>query len=244
MINISKMTLTLCAQDHHDRGRRIQDTLEAMGESTGVNKHVHLTLKLENLTPVFSHSGHELFHMDPISTNLFGVVSHSVTFIAWTSIGGDRHYWVRKCTPEEAPNQDKYKVPVCVPLKAGEKPIQSMWRELNEYMGLNPRYLPVEPAGTIRYHSLAECGSSGFSQPRVQYAYEAETEEKDSDMLKAKGYERVAIWAIDEPLRDGGLESMSEVAFLDHWIRQGVLSIDREQNLVEIQSRLHRRPEV
>lgn len=238
-VNQFNLTLTLYGKNDTQRSTNVQNTLEALGELPVADPKVAPWQRLSTPIPVYSENGERLFRMEHAGTRTFGVTNYSVTLIAWTYVVGDRHYWVPKTSLNTNPGQNIFKSFVSVPLKVNEKPFKRMTDAMLEQTGLSWRYTAVEGVGTVSYHSLR----STYSQPQVQYVYEAKTDENDRHEIMSKGYELMAHWAIADALKAGKFEPDAEMAYLDHFIRNGFVTIDNEPNLVKIQSRLHRRLE-
>ena len=105
---------------------------------------------------------------------------------------------------------------------------------------ISARYNEFRGVGTISYHTLDD----KYSQPHVQYIYEAVLEERNQAKIESKGYKLMADGDDGGRFENGQIRGPdAAMAYLDHFIRRGLVTIDNERNLVKIQSRLHRRLE-
>jgi hypothetical protein len=227
------------ANTEYARSLRVQRALETLGESAVADTGVPLQKKLYSATAVFSDNGELLFRIEHAATRVFGVPKYSVALIAWTSIGGERYYWVAKGASQTVGSQKVLKNFVSVPLSANEKPLACVIHAMLEQTDQSWWYTQVDTVGKLSYHTLRDT----YSQPQVQYVYEAVTQEKDQDEIKSKGYNLMPLRAISDALNAGRFEPDAEVVFLDHFIRQGFVTIGDEPNLAKIQSWLHGRLE-
>lgn len=243
VVNVDKRFVTLTSgNDFNTRTQLVQETLVQGHESGSVP--ILKRLSKENF-PLNDRNGQHVLDMDGVGLDLFGVANFSVHLIAWVNTDDGIKYWVpgragRMSFPNMLDNT------VGDSLRTGEAPMESIIRECEEEIRLDPTYTRehIRACGTASYQmAVNECGSPGC-QLQTQYLYEMELQ---ADIVPRIGDGEVAelalmtIKEVRDSMRNGEFKLNCNMTWLAFLIRHGHLAAENEPDFLEICARLHRR---
>ena len=184
--------------------------------------------------------------MDFSGTGLFGVVSYGVMLTGWTTESGQRKYWVGKRSRKKTSSPGMLDNLVSGTLRANEKPLDCMVREVFEETRLPKCYTRqrLKPCGTVTYHMSKTSDGTPSVQPHVQYVYEIEIDPSHKPVPDGKEVECFYLMTAEQvwdALAKERFKPNTGMVWLAHFIRHGYVNAENEANLVEIHSRLHRK---
>lgn len=203
------------------------------------------------LQAVYTAKREHVCNMDMAGWQIFGLIAFGVHLIAWRRcpVRG-RFYWLQRRSWRKTVHPGKLDMMAGGGLQIGETARDAMAREAFEEASIPTKYSlkHLRACGVVSYHLSWSYLNNPGSFPHVLYMFEMELP-----------------WHI-VPRRHGGDEvhefvSMTEaqvmaslfeddfkpilgIQWIDHFCRNGRLTVDNEPKLVEISARLHRNLEL
>lgn len=196
--------------------------------------------------PVYASNNEYVMEMDVSGTGIFGVLSYGVMLTGWITESQQRKYWVPRRSKSKVSHPGMLDNFVSGTLRANERPIDCMVREVFEETGLPEEYVRrrLVPCGTVTYHMTKDSDGTPSVQPHVQYVYEIETEPPQKPIPNDGEVECFYLMTVDEvrnALANEEFKPNTGMTWLAHFIRHGYVNSENQDNLVEINSRLHRK---
>lgn len=188
-------------------------------------------------------------NIERAGSSLFGVVTYGIHMTAYVKSPEGIKIWV----PRRAKNKQTYggmlDNTVAGGISTGENPFECLVREAAEEASLPEDVVrsSVKTCGAVSYCYLRDeraGGETGLLQPEVEYVYDMELS-PDIIPKPADGeVEQFYLWTVEEvqtALAEGQFKPNCAVVLLDFFVRNGILTADNEEHLIEIFSRIHRK---
>ncbi|KAI1331491.1 NUDIX hydrolase domain-like protein [Xylariaceae sp. FL0255] len=228
--------------DFETRTRLMRETLERGHKAQKILSLKHWT---NELFPLYTASGEHILDMDACGVDMFGIVNYSVHMIGWVMTAEGVKLWVPRRALIRMSFPGKLDSTVSGSLASGEKTIDSIIREGDEELCLDPSY--------VRSNILS-CGTNSFQltvtdllevgcQHQVQYLYEIELRQDIVPRIgdgEVGAIELMTISQVQEAMRKGKFKLTSNLVYMAFFIRHGYINAENEPHLVEICSRLNR----
>lgn len=252
-IDDEERSLTLVTgRTEAERTQVVQATIRAM-YATGYFKV--LSKWRNELLPVFGPQGEVLFSMERAASALFGITTYGCHMTAYVQGNEDKEQQTRIWVPRRAANKQTYggmlDNTVAGGIATGETPFESLVRESAEEASLPEELVrkKAKAVGTVTYFHIRDQRAGGETrlvQPECQYVYDLElpedVEPKPSDD-EVESFELKTVEEVKESMRNGEFKPNCALVLLDFFIRHGILTMETDENYIEIVSRLHRRLE-
>lgn len=252
-IDDDERSLTLVTgRTEAERTQVVQATIRAM-YATGYFKV--LSKWRNELLPVFGPQGEVLFSMERAASALFGITTYGCHMTAYVQGNEDKEQQTRIWVPRRAANKQTYggmlDNTVAGGIATGETPFESLVRESAEEASLPEELVrkKAKAVGTVTYFHIRDQRAGGETrlvQPECQYVYDLElpedVEPKPSDD-EVESFELKTVEEVKESMRNGEFKPNCALVLLDFFIRHGILTMETDENYIEIVSRLHRRLE-
>lgn len=235
-----------------ERTQVVQATIRAM-HATGYFKV--LSKWRNELQPVYGPQGEVLFSMERAASALFGITTYGCHMTAYVQGNEDKEQQTRIWVPRRAANKQTYggmlDNTVAGGIATGETPFESLVRESAEEASLPEELVrkKAKAVGTVTYFHIRDQRAGGETrlvQPECQYVYDLElpedVEPKPSDD-EVESFELKTVEEVKESMRNGEFKPNCALVLLDFFIRHGILTMETDENYIEIVSRLHRRLE-
>lgn len=235
-----------------ERTQVVQATIRAM-HATGYFKV--LSKWRNELQPVYGPQGEVLFSMERAASALFGITTYGCHMTAYVQGNEDKEQQTRIWVPRRAANKQTYggmlDNTVAGGIATGETPFESLVRESAEEASLPEELVrkKAKAVGTVTYFHIRDQRAGGETrlvQPECQYVYDLElpedVEPKPSDD-EVESFELKTVEEVKESIRNGEFKPNCALVLLDFFIRHGILTMETDENYIEIVSRLHRRLE-
>ena len=198
--------------------------------------------------PVYACSKEHVMDMDFSGTGIFGVVGFGVMLTGWTMKSEQRKYWVPRRSMKKTSYPGMLDNLVSGTLRPNERPIDCMVREISEETGLSEDYTRQKliACGTVTYHVTKNSDGTPCAQPQVQYVYEIEIEPPQTPAPndgEVECFNLMSAEEVQEALAKDMFKPNTGMTWLAHFVRHGYINAENEANLIDIESRLHRRHE-
>lgn len=252
-IDDEERSLTLVTgRTEAERTQVVQATIRAM-HATGYFKV--LSKWRNELHPVYGPQGEVLFSMERAASALFGITTYGCHMTAYVQGNEDKEQQTRIWVPRRAANKQTYggmlDNTVAGGIATGETPFESLVRESAEEASLPEELVrkKAKAVGTVTYFHIRDQRAGGETrlvQPECQYVYDLElpedVEPKPSDD-EVESFQLKTVEEVKESMRNGEFKPNCALVLLDFFIRHGILTMETDENYIEIVSRLHRRLE-
>lgn len=223
----------------------------------------------DELFPVFGHSGELLFVVERAASQLLGVATYGIHMTCYvrkpfeqTAKGrtelvdreGTFLIWVARRAQSKQTYGGMLDNTIGGGISIGESPVQALIRESSEEGSLPEELIrqKAKAAGTVTYCHVSDersGGETGLVQPEIQYVFDLELDAQtvphpDQHDEEVERFRLMTVPQVKDALSNGEFKPNCALVMLDFFIRHGILTVENEEDYLEIVPRLHRRLDV
>lgn len=211
----------------------------------------------DELYTVYDQNHAPYLRIERAGAALFGVVTYGVHIVGYVPANEELDVSLRFWIPRRSPNKPTFPNMLDNTVAGGlgypYGVTETCIKECYEEAGLSEEYVTkrLRSVGAISYeyqfdYEKNESAPSGLYQPEVEYLFDLEM---DSDTVPTPVDNEVAefnLMTVDEvktELLANNFKPNTALVMIDFFIRHGIITPENEPNILEIQSRLHRKLE-
>ncbi|KAH7053125.1 hypothetical protein B0J12DRAFT_45862 [Macrophomina phaseolina] len=206
----------------------------------------------DELYPVYGRGGELLFKLERAACPLFGILVCSVSLTCYVKDeSAGYRFWVSRRKRSKAAYSGMLDTTVAGGLRADERPLDALARDAEVEASLPPALVreKARPAGNVSFFHVRDERAGGepeLLQPGSQYVYDLELEQGRQlaprpDDVEMDDLALLSTKEVQAALARGEFKPAAALAFLDFFVRHGILTSDNEMDYTEVVSRLHRR---
>lgn len=203
------------------------------------------------LYPVYGPHRRVVMDVERAASALLGIVTYGVHMTVYVNSSEGIKIWA----PRRAKTKQTYggmmDNTVAGGISTGEKPFECLVREAEEEASLPEDIVRkgTKACGTVTYFHIRDTragGEAGLCQPECQFVYDLEV--SDSVIPKpgdneAEDFRLLTVAEVQKAMADGEFKPNCALVLLDFFVRHGILTVENEENYIEIVARIHRRLE-
>lgn len=227
---------------------------ELLNETVGIaRKHGRIEeLKMDgDQQAVYTARGEHMCNMDIAGWQMFGVIGFGVHLIAWRTCPlRGKLYWLQRRSWKKTVHPGKLDMLAGGGIRIGEAARDAMAREAFEEASIPTEYSlqNLRACGIVSYHLSWSYLNNPGSFPHVLYMFEMEL--PWHAMPRTRGGDEVHEFVsmseaeVMGALFEDDFKPILGIQWVDHFCRNGTLTVDNEPRLVEISARMHRNLEM
>ncbi|KAK9466483.1 NUDIX hydrolase domain-like protein [Lipomyces arxii] len=203
------------------------------------------------LYPVYYPTSTIYFTLERAACPLFGLVTYGVHLTAYIPATADKplRIWVPRRSKTKSTYPSMLDNTVAGGISYPYGIFDTLIKECAEEAGFDSDLIKqgAKSVGSVSYYYVRTSqagGESGLLQPEIQYCYDLEVTEDTKPPEPVDGEaEEFKLWDVDTIMRElgaGNFKPNTALVTIDFLIRHGEITPEKEPNIVQLCSRMHR----
>lgn len=205
----------------------------------------------DELYPVYGPDRRVVMDVERAASALLGIVTYGVHMTVYVKSYEDLKIWVPRRAKTKQTYSGMLDNTVAGGISTGEQPFECLVREAQEEASLPEDIVRpgAKASGTVTYFHVRDSragGESGLCQPECQFVYDLEISDSvipQPGDNEAEDFRLLTVAEVQKAMADGEFKPNCALVLLDFFVRHGILTVENEENYIEMVARLHRRLE-